>query len=94
MDEMLDRFERIFGVPMRRVVVEARGWLPPMDMIDQKDEVLIKAELPGVIKEDIRVSVSGNTLSIEGERKRPRIGVCLDAKGVYKRKTEMLKRYR
>lgn len=70
MDEMLDRFERAFGMPMRRPLIETRGWGPLVEMVDKKDEVLLRAELPGVKKEDIRVSVTGDLLTIEGERKQ------------------------
>ena len=70
MDEMLDRFERTFGLPWRRALVETRGWGPLVEMVDKEDEVLLKAELPGVKREDIRVSVTGDVLSIEGERKQ------------------------
>lgn len=69
LDEMLDRFERMFGTPMRRTLVETRGWLPVLDMVDRENEVVIRAELPGIKKEDLHVSVTGNTLTIEGERK-------------------------
>ena len=44
-------------------------WAPSVDMYDDKDKVTISAELPGMKKEDIDISVTGNTLSITGERK-------------------------
>lgn len=70
MEDMFARFERMLGVPARRrAIVETRGWGPLVEMLDRKDEVLLRAELPGVKKEDIRVSVTGDVLSIEGERK-------------------------
>jgi len=70
MDEMLDRFERVFGMPMRRALVETRGWGPLVEMVDKEDEILLKVELPGVKKGDIRVSVTGDVLTLEGERKQ------------------------
>jgi len=70
MEEMLDRFERVFGMPLRRALVETRGWGPLVEMVDKEDEVLLKAELPGVEKGDIRVSVTGDVLTLEGERKQ------------------------
>jgi HSP20 family protein len=45
------------------------GWEPKIDVYDSKNEVTVKAELPGMKKEDIDVSVEGNTLTISGERK-------------------------
>lgn len=42
------------------------GKTPSVDMIDKKDKILIKAELPGVNKEDIDVSVTDHTVTIRG----------------------------
>jgi HSP20 family protein len=67
MEDIFDRFERMFGVPAPRH--RGGGWAPLVEMFDRKDEVLMRADLPGVKKEDIRVSVTGDVLSIEGERK-------------------------
>ena len=69
MQDFFERFERLFEAPMRRGALETRGWGPLVDMIDGKDEILVKAELPGVKKEDIHVSVTGDVLTIEGERR-------------------------
>ena len=44
---------------------EAR--MPRLDVIDRDDEVVIKAEVPGVKKEDIQISLSGNRMTIKGE---------------------------
>jgi HSP20 family protein len=43
------------------------GKSPSVDMIDQKDSVLIKAELPGVDKKDLEVSVTDRTVTIKGK---------------------------
>jgi len=43
------------------------GKTPSVDMIDQKDSVLIKAELPGVDKKDLDVSVTDRTVTIKGK---------------------------
>jgi len=40
---------------------------PRLDVIDRDDEVVVKAEVPGVKKDDVHVSVAGNTLTIKGE---------------------------
>lgn len=89
MEDMFDRFERMFGVPApRRAIVETRGWGPLVEMFDRKDEVLLRADLPGVKKEDIRVSVTGDVLSIEGERNKPSLFISDTAPrgGVRKRR--------
>jgi HSP20 family protein len=48
-----------------------RGWVPPVDIYETENhEVVIKAELPDVKKEDIRVTFENDVLTIAGERKQ------------------------
>ncbi len=44
-------------------------WLPAVDISETEDNILIKADLPGMTKEDIKVVVHDNTLTLKGERK-------------------------
>jgi HSP20 family protein len=44
--------------------------MPSMDIIDRDKEVVIRAEMPGLEREDITVDVSDHMLTIRGERKR------------------------
>ncbi len=44
-------------------------WVPPVDIAEDEKEDTIKAELPGVNKEDVRVTVEGGVLTITGECK-------------------------
>jgi HSP20 family protein len=71
MGRFIDEFVERPGIPVRRGRgALARGvWAPAVEMIDRKDELLVKAELPGIEKKDISVSVSGDVLTIKGERK-------------------------
>lgn len=45
------------------------GWEPNIDVYEDKDKITVKAEVPGMKKEDIEVSVEGDMLTIAGERK-------------------------
>jgi HSP20 family protein len=45
-------------------------WSPSADISETDKEYMIRAELPAVKKEDVSVSVTGNTITIEGERKQ------------------------
>jgi len=45
------------------------GWAPSLDVFEEKDTVVVKAEVPGMKKEDIDVSLAGDTLTVSGERK-------------------------
>jgi HSP20 family protein len=44
-------------------------WSPPVDIAEDDKEYTVKAELPGMSKENIKVTVEGDVLSITGERK-------------------------
>lgn len=47
-----------------------KEWGPSIDLYDSKDTVLIKADLPGLKKDEINVSIENETLFISGEKKR------------------------
>lgn len=52
-----------------RAPVREVAWLPPVEVYEKGDDVMVRAELPGMKKEDIDISVLGDTLTISGERK-------------------------
>ena len=45
-------------------------WVPWVDISETKKNVVVKAELPGLEAKDIKVSISGDVLTIKGEKKR------------------------
>jgi len=61
-------FEESFARP-RRESRAARVWAPPVDVAEDEDKVVVKVELPGMKREDINIELSGDTLTIRGERK-------------------------
>ena len=68
-DEVNRVFESFFSTPMRRQGEEISKWLPDVDVIEDKDGIEVHVDLPGMEKEDIKVSVEDNVLTIRGERK-------------------------
>jgi HSP20 family protein len=49
-----------------------RAWVPPVDIFETENhEVVIKAEVPDVKREDLKVNFENNVLTITGERKSP-----------------------
>lgn len=44
--------------------------MPAMDLYEEKDEVVVKAELPGISKEDLDVTLTESTLTLKGEKKK------------------------
>ena len=73
MDRMFDDFfGRGWLRPFRRdwlAFPELDISMPKVDVIDRDEEVVVRAEVPAVKKEDIEVSISGNTVTIKGETK-------------------------
>ena len=69
-----DRMNRLFGdVYLRDEDVAQRGsWVPPVDIYETDGhDLIIKAELPDMTREDIEVTVENNTLSLKGTKKFP-----------------------
>jgi HSP20 family protein len=52
----------------------SRGWVPPVDIYEGEDhELVIKAELPDMKREDISVTFENNVLTLTGERKTEQV---------------------
>jgi HSP20 family protein len=68
---LTDRFNRAFsGAPARREEEMNLGsWLPPVDIAEDKDRLVLTAELPGFQKDQIQVQLEGGVLTLRGERK-------------------------
>jgi len=49
--------------------VEHATWYPAVDISETENEIILRAEIPGVKKDDIHVSVENNTLTFSGEKK-------------------------
>lgn len=67
-----DRVNRLFGdVYQRDEDVSSRGtWLPPVDIFEtDTHDLVLKAELPDMSREDIEVTVEHNTLTLKGTKK-------------------------
>jgi HSP20 family protein len=68
-----NQVNRVFNEYYRGVdddVMRRSAWVPPVDIYGtEKKELVIKAELPDLNKEDIEVTVENNTLTIKGEKK-------------------------
>jgi HSP20 family protein len=60
-------FGENFGVSSEGVALKA--WTPAVDVYEDADSFLIKVELPEVKRDDVKVSLNDNTLSITGERR-------------------------
>jgi HSP20 family protein len=66
--DLRDEIDRFFEAPLARTS-EFLGWAPAFDVYEEKDNYVVKAELPGIKREDINVSLHEGDLIISGERK-------------------------
>jgi len=68
-----DRLTRAFGAaltrPEREDEMHLAAWAPPVDIAEEKDRILITAELPGFQEDQIEIQTENGTLTLRGERK-------------------------
>ncbi len=67
-----DEMDRLFAAPFhdwQRSGQFFNEWAPALDLYEDKENVYLKAEVPGMKKEDIDVSLHENVVTISGERK-------------------------
>lgn len=69
-DEMDRTIDRLLGGSfIEPKATRLEGWAPVLDVSETDAEVLVRAEVPGIVPTDLDVSISGNTLSISGSKK-------------------------
>ena len=71
MADMFDRFPGFFGPWDReRSVWGTDTWAPALESHMSNGNIVVKADLPGIDPKEVSISVTGNQLKIEGERKQ------------------------
>lgn len=45
-------------------------WTPAVDIAEQEDDYVVKVELPGMSKDDVKITLESNILTIRGEKKQ------------------------
>jgi HSP20 family protein len=63
---------RLFDLKLHRPLMPGNGaklWAPAVDIIDEKDQIRVKADLPGMKREDIEVNLENDILTVRGEKK-------------------------
>jgi HSP20 family protein len=69
LDAMSEEFSRRFG--LRPAPTGLRGWLPPVDVWETQDELVIELDVPGCHPENISAEVVDQQLVVTGERTAP-----------------------
>lgn len=55
-------------LPQRDIATPAVDWVPAVDIVELKEGFLLRADVPGVVAEDIEVSMEDGILTVSGER--------------------------
>ncbi len=66
-----DRINRVFNEQLSRGEAEGAGktWAPVVDILESESDLIVRAELPGVKRDEIDIEVTSESLTIRGERK-------------------------
>ena len=68
LSKMQSRMNDLFGERFW-AQTDSATWYPPVDVLESKDAYLVRAELPGMKKEDFHLEVKDGVLTLSGERK-------------------------
>lgn len=68
-DEVNRLVDRVWHLGLRGGPLDGQEWAPVIDVLEEPDRFLIRAELPGLGIEDVDVSISGGTLTIQGQKR-------------------------
>jgi HSP20 family protein len=75
-NDLQREMERLFGNfgfgPMFSRELDRGAWSPQIEMFERNGKLVVSADLPGLKKDDVKVELSDNVLTIEGERKDER----------------------
>ena len=72
-ERMRRDMDRLWGSFFERGTLrgeDGREWLPSLDVAETKNEIVVKAEVPGLEPKDIDISLSDGVLTIKGEKKQ------------------------
>lgn len=68
-DEMTRLFTGGRAIGLGQEEMARGGWVPSVDIFEDKERLTLEAELPGMKREDFEISVENNVLTLSGERK-------------------------
>ena len=65
-----EKMNKIFESVENKEPLEEAEWSPDIDILEDKDDIIVKADIPGMKVDEINLTISGNRLSIKGDRKQ------------------------
>jgi HSP20 family protein len=74
-DDVMNLFDELDGRPgnagqLRRPLAAAIAWAPKIDVVQRANELVVRADLPGVNPDDVTVEVNDDAMTISGERRQ------------------------
>ena len=82
-NEIHSRLNELFEDNFNQSRVGANGrWAPAMDILESREAYIIRAELPGMKKENITVELKDGTLTVSGERKSEQLAEGVEYRSV------------
>ena len=72
--KLRNRMNQILSEPVSGAgqpeLMDAVEWLPPLDVLENKDDITVRIDVPGVDPDEMDLSISGDVLYVAGERKQ------------------------
>jgi HSP20 family protein len=68
-DDMTRLFTGVMPAHLNREDMAHGAWAPSVDIYEDKEKLILEAELPGMNRDDFEISVENNVLTLRGERK-------------------------
>ena len=68
-NEMNRLFNTFFDTPSTGNGAALRRWVPAMDLVETDEALVLRADLPGLSEDDVKIEVDDNVLTVSGERK-------------------------
>ena len=75
LSNLRNELEKMFEDPYSSLLEDKQpfftGWGPALDLYEDKESIFVKAEVPGMKKEELEITLHDGTLTLSGERKEP-----------------------
>jgi len=65
-------FDAFFGGRAANGGSHPRRWVPAMDLVETDEHLVLRADLPGLTKDDVNIDIKDGVLTVSGERKSER----------------------
>jgi HSP20 family protein len=68
-DSLQTEVNRVFDAFFGQGTNPSRRWVPAMDLVETGDELVLKADLPGLSKDEVQIEIKDGVLTVSGERR-------------------------